>query len=576
MKYRALLLSCFGGLVACSLANSPTDPENSTSTSSSSSSSGSACTGGDNNKQCGDDCVDLMTNPEHCGACNMACAQGETCNEGKCEGPSCASPEVSCLGECVDLMTNTSHCGGCEQPCAADEVCVNGACSVDCPGGWEVCGDVCVDTQADINHCGGCDKPCGEGEECASGVCQCPQGTEACANTCVDTSTDLAHCGKCDNLCPGGANATTTCAMGTCGQECNKDYDDCNMMPDGCETNLTSDLKHCGKCGNPCPSVTNGTPECKASACGIGSCNSGYDNCDNQLATGCETNLNTDDKNCGQCKYDCGVGNYCSGGKCKTITGCDWNQSLFPIAWGGNNVVGDLTFDSNCNLYLSTDEDSVFRVDYNTKTTTKIATMSSNARGIAFNPNTGLLYVAVVDTIYSMTTSGANIQSLVSVGSYLNGMTVAPAGWGSYGGYLIVARSNGDVVAVNPTNPSAKAIGTATGVVSDVEFGGQVLYVAANGQQKVLKMTSGGVFSDFSNMQCSVDGLAVHEGVRVFASCNSPDSLYSIPISNGTAALITNNISLDGGWAPSGLIWDGKDNLIVMTEVPVQLSVFSP
>jgi len=229
-------------------------------------------------------------------------------------------------------MTHHDHCGGCEQPCAGDEVCINGACSADCPGDWEVCGDVCVDTNTDPAHCGGCDKPCADGEECASGVCQCPQGTEPCANTCVDTATDLAHCGKCDNLCPDGANAITTCAMGMCGQQCNMGYEDCNMKPDGCETNLTTDLQHCGKCGNSCPSVSNGVPVCKGANCGIGSCNNGYDDCDNQLANGCEADLNNDDKNCGQCKYDCGVGNYCTGGQCKTAPTVPFAQSSYAAS----------------------------------------------------------------------------------------------------------------------------------------------------------------------------------------------------------------------------------------------------
>ena len=571
MKYRVLLLSCFGGLVACSLANSPTDPETSTSTSSSSGTSSGACTGGDN-KQCGDDCVDLAINPDHCGDCDVACAQGETCNQGQCEGSSCTSPEVSCLGECVDLLTHHDHCGGCEQPCAGDEVCVNGACSADCPEGWEKCGPDCVDIQADINHCGGCDKPCGEGEECASGVCQCPQGTEACANSCVDTTTDLAHCGKCDNLCPDGANATTTCVMGTCGQQCNKDYEDCNMFPDGCETNLTSDLKHCGKCGNPCPSVTNGTPECKASACGIGSCNKGFDDCDNQLANGCEANLNTDDKNCGQCKYDCGVGNFCSSGQCKTITSCDWNKSLFPITWPPSNSVGDMTIDTNCNLYIVSDGAGVYRANHNTKTLTKIH--DSINRGVAFNPNDGLLYVASGGTLSSMTTNGANVTPVLNVGSNLNGMAIAPAGWGSYGGHIIVARYNGEIVAVDPNNPAVKVIGSTQQYTSDVEFGGQVLYVAAYTQKKVLILSPSGTFTTFASMSCSVDGLAVQPGVRVFGACGSNNEIYSMPIPNGTPTLLTNNVALNGGWAPAGLIWDGTDNLIALTDT--QLAVFSP
>ncbi len=294
-----------------------------------------------------------MTDAAHCGDCDQACSAGQTCNAGKCEDSGCTPPDVSCLGDCVDLLTHVDHCGGCEQPCTNGEVCVNGDCSPDCPEGWEMCGDVCVDTNADTTHCGGCDKPCGDGEECASGVCQCTQGTEACANSCVDTSIDLKHCGKCDNACSAGANATVACLMGTCNATCNKGFDDCSANLPGCETNLTNNLQNCGKCSNPCPNVTNGTPECKASSCGIASCDKGYDNCDSNDANGCEANLYTDDKNCGQCKYDCGVGNYCDGGNCKTIPSGPFSQTSYSavmtfkdqlasstmgIAWDGTNL----------------------------------------------------------------------------------------------------------------------------------------------------------------------------------------------------------------------------------------------
>jgi hypothetical protein len=36
-------------------------------------------------EECGSSCVDLTTDPEHCGACDNACAVGESCVCGECQ-----------------------------------------------------------------------------------------------------------------------------------------------------------------------------------------------------------------------------------------------------------------------------------------------------------------------------------------------------------------------------------------------------------------------------------------------------------------------------------------------------------
>ena len=161
------------------------------------------------------------------------------------------------------------------------------------------------------------------------------------------------------------------------------------------------------------------------------------------------------------------------------------------------------------------------------------------------------------------------------MGGSLTGMTIAPAGWGSYGGYLVVGRSDGAVVAVNTNNATYKTLGTTSGVVSDVEFGGQVLYLAAYNQSKVLSLSPGGSFTTTASLTCNVDGLAVEPGVRVFAACGSNDEIYSSPLPAGTPKLV-GKATLSGGWAPAGIIWDGKDTLIAMAESPYQLVALSP
>ncbi len=43
-------------------------------------------------------------------------------------GLNCAAGEHTCGGKCVDLQTNPAHCGMCDMPCGANEDCVKGQC----------------------------------------------------------------------------------------------------------------------------------------------------------------------------------------------------------------------------------------------------------------------------------------------------------------------------------------------------------------------------------------------------------------------------------------------------------------
>jgi hypothetical protein len=74
---------------------------------------------------CGQQCVDLTDNTQHCGACFVVCSPGKVC----------------CGGVCANLLDDDNHCSACGRRCLtrdeetplidAAEICSNGAC-VDC------------------------------------------------------------------------------------------------------------------------------------------------------------------------------------------------------------------------------------------------------------------------------------------------------------------------------------------------------------------------------------------------------------------------------------------------------------
>jgi len=147
---------------------------------------------------CDGRCVDLSSDPSHCGACGNGCPDG-LCVDGTCPGtpmvdggsadgstdmgpadagrdamhpdfgppPACACNlgESCCDGRCVNTDLVTESCGACGNVCAAGEVCSTGTCRTECGEGLTRCGDLCLDVSTDPNHCGAC------GDVCASGIC---------------------------------------------------------------------------------------------------------------------------------------------------------------------------------------------------------------------------------------------------------------------------------------------------------------------------------------------------------------------------------------------------------------------
>jgi len=104
-------------------------------------------------------CVDLLTDPDHCGDCDVSC-YGAPCNNGTC----CSSGSTTLCpdGSCTDTNTDPNNCGGCGNACSSGETCQTGTC---CAGETIVCGGtlICPSTE---ENCGACGMSC---------AC-CPQG----------------------------------------------------------------------------------------------------------------------------------------------------------------------------------------------------------------------------------------------------------------------------------------------------------------------------------------------------------------------------------------------------------------
>jgi len=305
---------------------------------------------------CGGECLNLGSDPANCGGCGVECGTNETCEDGKCtcgatqpgQGPACQEPFVCCGSggdaECVNILTDPDYCGACDVACRVDATCLVGGCQ--CPVGQRDCGEdgTCDDILASTSNCGSCgndcgDQACSEGR-CTCGVVSCGDG-EACCSiqsggetrfTCVAEASfpnNPNHCGGCaggdgvkcppNTICEGGE-----CACGTTGASCA----DGEVCCGGTECKPESDCL-CGgsPCGQTCCSSTctsTDTDPLNCGACGI-ACGSGQEclfgecvctDASLALCDGACVDVNVTEDHCGACGNACAGGETCCDGTC--------------------------------------------------------------------------------------------------------------------------------------------------------------------------------------------------------------------------------------------------------------------
>jgi hypothetical protein len=311
-------------------------------------------------------CEAKLDTLQHCGGCNVECT-GDSCAGGVCSGLACEDGLADCDGDvgngCEVSLSTVTDCGVCGNACAranATVACEEGKCKLaKCKPGFDNCdGDQangCETSLDTVSDCGECGKVCtvqGGTPSCAGGICtaaSCDEGFADCdgeiGNGCETSLRTLENCGVCGQACSPYPNLKVTCDQGFCDVlECEPGYEDCDDDPaTGCESTL-KDNQNCGECGKPC-SIRNATASCSTGECQFTACSAGWGNCNDDLSDGCEARLNTTD-NCGQCGKACSVPAHmivdCIDQNC-AVTSCEW-------AWG--NCDGD---DSNgCETPLNT------------------------------------------------------------------------------------------------------------------------------------------------------------------------------------------------------------------------------
>ncbi|MCA9642076.1 MAG: hypothetical protein KC492_15325 [Myxococcales bacterium] len=151
---------------------------------------------------------------------------------------------------------------------------------------------------------------------------------KACGDACVNVNDPAFGCAA-----PGCSscvvpNATPVCSGANCAiGSCASGFEDCNSdAVDGCEINTDQDPKNCGGCGNDCFLNTSADNwRCVAGKCEVSSCAKDTEDCNGDPSDGCEVNLKTSLGNCGFCSNACNLANataQCTDGQCE-VGSCD-------------------------------------------------------------------------------------------------------------------------------------------------------------------------------------------------------------------------------------------------------------
>ena len=256
---------------------------------------------------CSGSCVNLATDPLHCGTCSTQCGTNQACLDSACVYK-CPISEKMCNGECVDITSDDTNCGDCGIVCQSGKRCISRNCQPVCTSAQTLCSGSCVDVNTDPNNCGTCGNACSPSQACSAGVCTlvCLSPQAPCPTVsptiCADFSSSNTDCGHCGTICPSGS----VCVAGTCTALCPSPH----VLCSGVCLDTSTDPSNCGSCGNVCPSgkaCVSGScrPLCQPPlyACTSGSCN----------------NLAIDNNNCGACSHICPTGQQCVAGQCKVI-----------------------------------------------------------------------------------------------------------------------------------------------------------------------------------------------------------------------------------------------------------------
>jgi len=140
---------------------------------------------------------------------------------------------------------------------------------------------------------------------------------------------------KPDAASDGGTDSGTADSCTPATEACNGADDDCDGTTDE-GFDLMRDGSNCGACGTTCEDEARSSARCDRGVCTL-TCDPGFDDCDADYATGCESDLSAP-ANCGDCATTCGPSAALCDSRRGCVTGCRRPATLCGVACVNTNT----------------------------------------------------------------------------------------------------------------------------------------------------------------------------------------------------------------------------------------------
>lgn len=198
---------------------------------------------------------------------------------------------------------------------------------------------------------------------------------------------------------------------------------------------------------------------------------------------------------------------------------------------------------------------------------------ASNLLSVAWDGAT--VYAGASDgRIYAIDSGGGSTEIVaLAPAQAVNGLAVAPSRYPSYGGRLVAvttesAAGPGHVLAIDRADPSQvdTIYSDPTGAFVDLVFSrGGSLFVVDHASGRILDVTPSAA-SQVSAALTEPVGIAFDQwSDSLMVADASDDTLYRVAISSGVAVPV-GQFDFRAGASPSGVVFDGLRNLVLMTE----------
>lgn len=235
------------------------------------------------------------------------------------------------------------------------------------------------------------------------------------------------------------------------------------------------------------------------------------------------------------------------------------------------NGYGGVAVDNSGNLYFAANAANEVYIIPPTGVAAQFGTIAaSTALGVVIDGNNLYSSFGNPNTIYRQDLTQAAPVG-VSIATPTNrpmGMAIAPAGFGAFGGMIIVADADG-VSVINPANGNVTQLWDANTNISDVAFtlAGEIVAVRDNGD--LIQITSAGVATVITSGLGGSDGVAVHPVTgEIYVADPNGDTIWKVQPDGSSPTAFATNVLVDSGFFPSPIAFspDGADLFYITRE----------